>query len=81
MIAATNEPVASRSQTETNGHSTAPTRNANAQEKPLPTPGIRVALDLERTFDLIGGDIFHGSLDLRQLFSARPMVGHADYLA
>ena len=36
-------------------------------------------LDLERTFGLIGGDIFHGSLDLRQLFSARPMLGYADY--
>jgi phytoene dehydrogenase-like protein len=36
-------------------------------------------LDLERTFGLTGGDIFHGSLDLRQIFSARPMLGHADY--
>jgi phytoene dehydrogenase-like protein len=36
-------------------------------------------LDLERTFGMIGGDIFHGSLDLRQIFSARPMLGHADY--
>ena len=36
-------------------------------------------LDLERTFGLIGGDIFHGSLDLRQIFSARPMLGYADY--
>ena len=36
-------------------------------------------LDLERTFGLLGGDIFHGSLELRQLFSARPMLGHADY--
>jgi phytoene dehydrogenase-like protein len=36
-------------------------------------------LDLERTFGLVGGDIFHGSLDLRQIFSARPMLGHADY--
>jgi phytoene dehydrogenase-like protein len=36
-------------------------------------------LDLERTFGLIGGDIFHGALDLRQLFSARPMLGYADY--
>jgi phytoene dehydrogenase-like protein len=36
-------------------------------------------LDLERTFGLIGGDIFHGSLELRQIFSARPMLGHADY--
>ncbi|HEY0145762.1 MAG TPA: NAD(P)/FAD-dependent oxidoreductase [Methylovirgula sp.] len=36
-------------------------------------------LDLERTFGLVGGDIFHGSLDLGQLFVARPMLGHADY--
>lgn len=35
--------------------------------------------DLERTFGLIGGDIFHGQLDLGQMFSARPMLGHADY--
>jgi phytoene dehydrogenase-like protein len=28
---------------------------------------------------LTGGDIFHGSLDLNQLFSARPTLGHADY--
>jgi phytoene dehydrogenase-like protein len=36
-------------------------------------------LDLERTFGLVGGDIFHGALSLDQLFSARPMLGHADY--
>jgi phytoene dehydrogenase-like protein len=36
-------------------------------------------LDLERTFGLVSGDIFHGALDLNQLFSARPMLGHADY--
>jgi phytoene dehydrogenase-like protein len=36
-------------------------------------------LDLERTFGLVGGDIFHGQLDLGQIFSARPMLGHADY--
>jgi phytoene dehydrogenase-like protein len=36
-------------------------------------------LDLERTFGLVGGDIFHGALDLGQLFAARPMLGHADY--
>jgi phytoene dehydrogenase-like protein len=36
-------------------------------------------LDLERTFGLLDGDIFHGRLTLDQLFSARPMVGHADY--
>lgn len=36
-------------------------------------------LDLERTFGLIGGDIFHGALSLDQLFSARPMLGYASY--
>jgi phytoene dehydrogenase-like protein len=36
-------------------------------------------LDLEREFGLLGGDIFHGALSLDQLFSARPMLGHADY--
>jgi phytoene dehydrogenase-like protein len=36
-------------------------------------------LDLERTFGLIGGDIFHRALDLRQIFSARPMLGYADF--
>jgi phytoene dehydrogenase-like protein len=36
-------------------------------------------LDLERTFGLVGGDIFHGALTLNQLFSARPMLGYADY--
>ncbi len=38
-------------------------------------------LDLERTFGLTGGDIFHGALSLDQLFSARPMLGFADYRA
>lgn len=36
-------------------------------------------LDLERRFGLVGGDIFHGKIGLDQLFSARPMLGHADY--
>ncbi len=36
-------------------------------------------LDLERTFGLVGGDIFHGALSLNQLFSARPMLGQANY--
>jgi phytoene dehydrogenase-like protein len=36
-------------------------------------------LDLERDFGLIGGDIFHGALTLDQLFSARPVLGNADY--
>jgi phytoene dehydrogenase-like protein len=38
-------------------------------------------LDLERKFGLIGGDIFHGSLTLDQLYSARPALGFGDYRA
>lgn len=36
-------------------------------------------LDLERRFGMVDGDIFHGQLNLNQLFSARPLLGHADY--
>jgi phytoene dehydrogenase-like protein len=36
-------------------------------------------LDLQRIFGLPNGDIFHGALTLDQLFSARPMLGFADY--
>jgi len=36
-------------------------------------------LDLERKFGLVGGDIFHGALTLDQLYSARPVLGSADY--
>jgi phytoene dehydrogenase-like protein len=35
--------------------------------------------DLKREFGLTGGDIFHGQLSLDQLWSARPLLGHADY--
>jgi phytoene dehydrogenase-like protein len=38
-------------------------------------------LDLERKLSLTGGDIFHGSLTLDQLYSARPALGHGDYRA
>jgi phytoene dehydrogenase-like protein len=36
-------------------------------------------LDLEQRFGLVDGDIFHGALSLDQLFSMRPVLGHADY--
>ncbi|HXV73599.1 MAG TPA: NAD(P)/FAD-dependent oxidoreductase, partial [Sphingomonadales bacterium] len=36
-------------------------------------------LDLEQKFGLVGGDIFHGRLSLDQMFSARPLLGYADY--
>ena len=38
-------------------------------------------LDLERDYGLTGGDIFHGALTLDQVWSARPVLGHADYRA
>ncbi|WP_353203278.1 NAD(P)/FAD-dependent oxidoreductase [Sphingomonas sp.] len=40
---------------------------------------IHSPLDLERKFGLIGGDIFHGTMGLDQLWAARPMLGHGDY--
>lgn len=36
-------------------------------------------LDLERRFGLVDGDIFHGALSPDQLFSARPVLGYANY--
>ena len=35
--------------------------------------------DLERIFGLTGGDIMHGRLELDQMFSARPTLGHGNY--
>ncbi len=40
---------------------------------------IKSPLDIERDLGMVGGDIFHGALHLDQLFSLRPIVGHADY--
>lgn len=51
-------------------------------------PGFRASIlgqqilsprGLEETFGLIGGDIMHGHMTLDQLFSMRPILGHADY--
>ncbi len=51
-------------------------------------PGFRASVvgrqvlsprDLERTFGLPNGDIFHGALSHDQVFSARPIWGHADH--
>ncbi len=36
-------------------------------------------LDLERDFSLPGGDIFHGNLNLDQIYSLRPLAGYANY--
>ncbi len=42
---------------------------------------IHSPLDLERKFGLVGGDIMHGAMTLDQLWSARPILGHAGYRA
>ena len=42
---------------------------------------IHSPLDLERKFGLIGGDIFHGTMGLDQLWAARPVLGHGNYRA
>jgi len=69
------------------------TRRAEAVERIFDVveshaPGFRASViahtalspaDLEREFGLVGGDIFHGQLTLDQLWSARPVLGHADY--
>ena len=36
-------------------------------------------LDLERTFNLTGGNIFQGAMVPNQLFAFRPVPGHAGY--
>jgi phytoene dehydrogenase-like protein len=40
---------------------------------------VLTPLDLERDFGLTSGDIHHGALTLDQIWSARPVLGHADY--
>jgi phytoene dehydrogenase-like protein len=40
---------------------------------------VLTPLDLERTYGLTEGNIFHGDLNLEQLFSARPVPGWAGY--
>ncbi len=55
------------------------TRHAPNFQASILGRSILSPLGLERTLGLVGGDIFHGSLGLDQLFHARPMLGHADY--
>ena len=52
----------------------APNFRAAVRARTILTP-----LDLERRYGLVGGDIFHGTLSLDQLFSARPVLGNANY--
>lgn len=38
-------------------------------------------MDLEKEYGLIGGDVFHGSLHMDQMYSLRPVAGFSDYRA
>lgn len=40
---------------------------------------VLTPLDLEKTFNLTGGNIFQGAMNLNQLFLFRPVPGFADY--
>jgi phytoene dehydrogenase-like protein len=40
---------------------------------------VLTPLDLERTFGLTGGNIFHGEMSLDQMFAMRPLAGWAQY--
>ena len=40
---------------------------------------VLTPLDLERTFNLTGGNIFQGAMTLNQLFFLRPVPGYANY--
>jgi phytoene dehydrogenase-like protein len=40
---------------------------------------VLTPVDLERTFNLTGGNIFQGAMTLNQLFAFRPVPGFADY--
>jgi phytoene dehydrogenase-like protein len=40
---------------------------------------VLTPLDLERVFNLTGGNIFQGAMTTSQLFSLRPVPGHASY--
>ena len=40
---------------------------------------IKSPLDIERDLGMVGGDIFHGTLHLDQIYSLRPIPGWAGY--
>jgi phytoene dehydrogenase-like protein len=52
----------------------APGFKASVLAKQILTP-----MDLEKTFNLTGGNIFQGSMGLNQLFMFRPVPGFAGY--
>jgi phytoene dehydrogenase-like protein len=40
---------------------------------------VLTPLDLERVFNLTGGNIFQGAMTLNQLFALRPVIGYGNY--
>jgi len=54
-------------------------RYAPGFESSIVARDIITPLDLERSYGLTGGHIFHGELALDQLFVARPLLGFARY--
>ncbi len=55
-------------------------RYAPGFEQSVVARQIITPMDLERTYGLTGGQIFHGELALDQLLSARPLPGWARYV-
>jgi phytoene dehydrogenase-like protein len=54
-------------------------RYAPGFERSIVAREVITPLDLERTYGLTGGHIFHGELALDQLFVTRPLLGFARY--
>ncbi len=54
-------------------------KDAPGFERSIVARHVVTPLDLERTYGLTGGQIFHGELALDQLFLARPLLGWARY--
>jgi phytoene dehydrogenase-like protein len=54
-------------------------RHAPGFERSIVATQVITPLDLERTYGLTGGHIFHGELALDQLLLARPLLGWARY--
>lgn len=54
-------------------------RHAPGIEKLIVAEQILLPEDLERDYGFGGGHIFHGELSIDQLFTMRPVLGHADY--
>uniref|UniRef100_A0A9J8A3N1 Pyridine nucleotide-disulfide oxidoreductase domain-containing protein 2 n=1 Tax=Cyprinus carpio carpio TaxID=630221 RepID=A0A9J8A3N1_CYPCA len=54
-------------------------RYAPGFKKSIVGKDILTPADLERVFSLTGGNIFHGSMSLDQLYLARPLPSVADY--